>query len=104
MAMGAARGQVVRLVLRGAMTSAGGGIALGLAGALGLSRVLANLLFEVPARDPITFAPAGTTLALVALAACYVPARDTNQSDPRVTERIAFARATRGQVSLRLRF
>jgi putative ABC transport system permease protein len=82
MAMGAARGQVVRLVLRGAMTSAGGGIALGLAGALGLSRVLANLLFEVPARDPITFAPAGTTLALVALAACYVPASRATRINP----------------------
>ena len=82
MAMGAARGRVVRLVLRGGMTWAGGGIALGLAGAVAVSSVLANLLFEVPARDPITLAAVGTTLALVALAACYVPAARATRIDP----------------------
>jgi putative ABC transport system permease protein len=82
MAVGARRGQVVRLVLREGMTTAGGGIALGLAGAFALQRVLANVLFEVPARGPFTFAAAGTTLVLVALAACYVPAARATRIDP----------------------
>ena len=82
MAMGAERSQVLLLVLRGGMTSAAGGIALGLAGAFALTRVLANLLFEVPARDPITFAAVGSMLVLVALAACYVPAARATRIDP----------------------
>ena len=87
MAMGAARGQVVRLVLRGGMTWAGGGIALGLVGAVGVSSVLANLLFEIPAQDPVTLAVAGTTLALVALGACYVPAARATRINPTVALR-----------------
>jgi putative ABC transport system permease protein len=71
-----------QLVLRGGMTSAGCGIALGLAGAFALTRVLANLVFEVPARDPIAFAAVGSMLVLVALAACYVPAVRAMRIDP----------------------
>jgi putative ABC transport system permease protein len=82
MAMGAQRSQVLLLVLRGGMTSAAGGIALGLAGAFALTRVLANLLFEVPVRDPSTFAAVGSMLVLVALAACYVPAARATGIDP----------------------
>jgi putative ABC transport system permease protein len=81
MAMGAERSQVLLLVLRGGMTSAAGGIAFGLAGAFALTRLLANLLFEVPARDPITFAAVGSMLVLVALAACYVPAARATRID-----------------------
>jgi predicted permease len=88
MAMGAERWQVLLLVLRGGMTSAGGGIALGLAGAFALTRVLANLLFEVPARDPITFAAVGSMLVLVALTACYVPAARATRIDPTLALRI----------------
>jgi putative ABC transport system permease protein len=82
MALGARRGQVVRLVLRGGMTPAGIGIALGLAGALAVSRVVAGLLFEMPARDPATYAAVAITLAFVALAACCVPAARATRSSP----------------------
>ena len=82
MAMGAQRSQVLLLVLRGGMKSAGCGIVLGLAGAFALARVLANLLFELPARDPITFMAVGSMLMLVALAACYVPAARATRIDP----------------------
>jgi ABC-type antimicrobial peptide transport system permease subunit len=88
MAMGAQRSQVLLLVLRGGMTSAGCGIALGLAGAFALTRVLANLVFEVPARDPIAFAAVGSMLVLVALAACYVPAARATRIDPTLALRI----------------
>ena len=75
------------LVLRGGMIWAGGGIALGLVGAVGVSSVLANLLFEIPAQDPVTLAAAGTTLALVALGACYVPAARATRINPTVALR-----------------
>lgn len=88
MAMGAQRWQVLLLVLRGGITSAAGGIALALAGALALTRVLASLLFEVPARDPITFAAVGAILVLVALAACYIPAARATRIDPTFALRI----------------
>jgi putative ABC transport system permease protein len=82
MAMGAGRGQVVRLVLRGALMWVGSGIALGLLGAFALNRVVASLLFDVPARNPVTFAAVGTTLALVALAACYAPVARATRINP----------------------
>ncbi|MGH9162916.1 MAG: ABC transporter permease, partial [Vicinamibacteraceae bacterium] len=82
MAMGAARGQVVGLVLRGGMTWAGIGVALGLAGAFAVNRVVASLLFEVPARDPVTFAAVAATLMVVALTACYVPATRATRINP----------------------
>ena len=88
MAMGAQRWQVLLLVLRGGMTSASCGIAFGLAGAFVLAGVLANLLFEVPARDPITFVAVGSMLVLVALAACYVPAARAIRIDPTLALRI----------------
>jgi putative ABC transport system permease protein len=82
MAMGAARGQVVGLVLRGGMTWAAAGIALGLAGAFAVNSVVANLFYAVPARDPTTFAGAAAALMLVALAACYVPAARATRISP----------------------
>jgi putative ABC transport system permease protein len=82
MAMGAGRRRVVLLVLRGAMMWAGGGIALGLLGALALNRVVASLLFDVPPRDPLTFAAVGTALALVALTACYGPVARATRINP----------------------
>jgi putative ABC transport system permease protein len=82
MAIGAERAEILRLVLRGGMAAALPGIALGLLGALALSRVLGTLLFEVGARDPLTYAAAGVALALVALIACYVPAARATRIDP----------------------
>jgi ABC-type antimicrobial peptide transport system permease subunit len=74
-ALGAQRGDVVRMVLRQGMRLAAVGVAIGLVLAAAGSRLLATLLFGVPPIDPVTFI--GSTLLFVAigLAACLVPAR-----------------------------
>jgi putative ABC transport system permease protein len=82
MAMGAERAHILRLVLRGGMTVALSGIALGLLGAFALSRVLGTLLFDVGARDPITYSMVGVMLALVAAIACGIPAARATRVDP----------------------
>jgi putative ABC transport system permease protein len=58
-----------------------------LVSALALSRVLGTLLFEVGARDPITYAAGGVTLALVALLACAIPAARATRIDPMIAFR-----------------
>jgi putative ABC transport system permease protein len=87
MAIGAGRQQVVLLVLRAAMMWAAVGIALGLLGALALNRVVASLLFDVAPRDPVTFVAVGSTLALVALAACFAPVARATRINPLVALR-----------------
>ena len=87
MALGADRADVLRLVLREGMTPVAAGIAAGLAGAAVLARVMQSLLFDVDALDPLTFAVVAVTLSLVALAACYVPARRALTVDPASTLR-----------------
>ena len=82
MALGAQRASVLRLIVREGMTVAGLGIAVGLAGALALRRVLASLLFGVQAHDPITFVSVSTVLVAIALAACLLPARRAARIDP----------------------
>ncbi len=86
-ALGASRGDLLRLVLRGGMLMAAIGLVLGFAGALGLTRLLANLLFGVGARDPATIAAVAVLLAAVALFACYIPARRATRVDPLVALR-----------------
>jgi len=63
------------------------GIASGIAGALALTRLMTSLLFEVKPTDPATFAAVAILLALVALAACYIPARRAMRVDPMVALR-----------------
>jgi putative ABC transport system permease protein len=81
-ALGAKTGRVMRLVIAQGMALAGIGIGIGIAGALAVTRVLQTLLFGVTATDPATFAGVSALLALVALAACYLPARRAALVDP----------------------
>jgi len=82
MALGAQAGDVLRMVVGQGMTLALIGIGVGLAGALGLTRVMANLLFGVNATDPITFVVIPLLLAFVAFLACWLPARRAAQVSP----------------------
>jgi putative ABC transport system permease protein len=86
-AMGAQRTDVLRLVLRDGAKIAFFGIGFGIAGALALTRLMASLLFEVKPTDPATFASVAILLAVVALGACYIPARRAMRVDPMVALR-----------------
>lgn len=81
-ALGAAPRSILLMILREAMTLVVAGIAIGIAAGLALGRVLESLLYEIKAGDPLTFAVVGVALALVALAACYIPARRAMRVDP----------------------
>jgi putative ABC transport system permease protein len=82
MALGASRSAVLRMMLRDAGTMTLAGIAIGIGGALMLSRSLAALLFGVSATDPIVYAGVSALLALVALAAVLVPSSRATRVDP----------------------
>ena len=82
MALGAQTGDVLRMIVRQGMILTLVGVGVGLAGALGLSRVLASLLFGTNAIDPVTFAAISLLLAAVAFLACYFPARRAAKIDP----------------------
>jgi putative ABC transport system permease protein len=87
MALGASPGAILRLFVGQGMTFVAIGIALGLAGAWGLTRVMATLLFGVSATDPLTFAGVAFLLSIVALLACYLPARRAAKVDPMISLR-----------------
>jgi ABC-type antimicrobial peptide transport system permease subunit len=87
MALGAQRGDVMRLVLGQGARMALIGVAIGIAAALGLTRLMANELFGVSAHDPLTFVTVAILLTLVALLACYLPARRAVRVDPTVALR-----------------
>jgi predicted permease len=87
LALGAARSDVSRLVLRKGAALAGTGAALGLGGAVALVRGMESLLYGVPRFDPVSFAAAGALLFAVALTASYLPARRAALTDPARTLR-----------------
>jgi len=87
MALGAQPEGVLRLVVGEGMLVALAGVAIGLVAALALSRTLSSLLFEVPERDPATFAAVAVALTLVALVACALPARRASRVDPMIALR-----------------
>jgi len=82
MALGAKRADVLRMVVRQGMMMTLIGVAIGLAGAFALSRVIVGLLYGVSARDPLTFAGVSIVLLIVALLACLIPARRATRVDP----------------------
>ena len=82
MALGAQKADVLKLVMANGMALTLTGVALGLAAALVLTRLMKSLLFGVSATDPMTFTVASLLLAVVALVACYLPARRATRVDP----------------------
>ena len=87
MALGAQRSVVLRLMLSEGMKMALVGVAIGVALALGLTRLLASQLYGVSVTDPITFTGVAIILVGVALCACYIPARRAMRVDPMVALR-----------------
>ena len=82
MALGAALGDVIRLVVRQGLTPVVAGLAIGVAGGLGLSRLMAGILYGVTPTDPVTYAAVIGVLAAVACLACAIPARRAARIDP----------------------
>jgi putative ABC transport system permease protein len=87
MALGARRGDIIRLVVGQGLLIVAVGVIGGLIGALALTRVLTTLLFGVSATDPMTFAGVSILLAAVAMLASYVPARKATKVDPIIAMR-----------------
>lgn len=86
-ALGANRSDVLRLVLGEGVKMALIGVAVGLAAAFALTRLMANMLFGVSTTDPLTFGSVAILLILVSLAACYIPARRAMRVDPMIALR-----------------
>ncbi|HKW56452.1 MAG TPA: FtsX-like permease family protein, partial [Candidatus Acidoferrum sp.] len=87
LALGAQGGDVLQMVLSHGAKMTLAGVALGIAAGLGLTRLMGSLLFGVTARDPVTFTAVAGLLLVVALLACYLPARRATKVDPLVALR-----------------
>ena len=86
-ALGASRGSLLGMVILRGMQLTLIGLAIGAAGALALTRLLASLLFGISPRDPVTLIGVAAVLSAVALLACYIPARRAAAVDPLVALR-----------------
>jgi putative ABC transport system permease protein len=86
-ALGAQRGDVLRLVVGEGARLAFLGVAIGIAVSFAITRFISSLLFGVSSTDPLTFASVAALLSLAALAASYVPARRAMRVDPMVALR-----------------
>jgi putative ABC transport system permease protein len=82
MALGAQRFDVLNLVVGQGMRLVLAGVVIGLLGSFALTRILASVLFQVEPTDPLTFATVVFSLCVVALLACYIPARRATKIDP----------------------
>jgi len=82
MALGAAPTNILSMVLRQGLTSIALGLAIGVTGALGLSRLVSRLLFGVAPTDPLCFVGSVAVLAAAGVAACLVPARQAVAIEP----------------------
>jgi putative ABC transport system permease protein len=87
MALGAGAREVVGMVLRQGLRTIGIAVVIGLGASLGATRLLETQLFGVAPVDPLTFALAPSILAIIAIAACYLPARRASRVDPLVALR-----------------
>ena len=87
MALGAQGSAVLQLILRHGIALAGLGLCIGLIIALGLTRILQSVLYEVSAFDPLSFAAVAAVLALTGIAACLIPARRATRVDPMIALR-----------------
>jgi putative ABC transport system permease protein len=87
MALGASRQDVLRMVLNRGMVLTVAGVAIGIVSALGLARFIESLLYEIPPRDPLTYAAVCVTLGAVASLASYIPALRATRVDPMVALR-----------------
>jgi len=94
MALGAGTSNVLGLVMSHGLALTAGGVVLGTAAALSLTRLMGNLLYKVSPRDPLAFGSAFVVMAIAALAACFLPAWRAARTDP--------VRALRHQVLSRL--
>ncbi len=87
MALGASHGDVMKMIVGQGIRLAVFGVAIGVAGAFAVTRLIASMLFEVTASDPVTFAVVAAALVGVASLACYIPARRATRVDPMVALR-----------------